>query len=71
MVEARLQTISEAACRAGVHADTLRRWVRDGKIPEPQRNRNDWRVFTEREVQAIVAFAQKLRPGKRSRGKKR
>ena len=46
MNQDRFFTIAEVAKRVGVHADTLRRWVKTGKIPEPSRDRNDWRVFT-------------------------
>lgn len=70
MKEKKLQTVSEVARRAGVHPDTLRRWIRDGKIPEPRRDRNDWRVFTESEVQVILAFALALHPGREPRGSK-
>ena len=42
---------------AGVHRDTLLRWLRERNVPEPRRNRHGWRVFTTREAAAIVAFA--------------
>jgi len=47
------------AGRAGVHRDTLLRWLRDGRIREPKRNRNGWRYFSEDEAQTIERFAQK------------
>lgn len=45
------------AARAGVHRDTLLRWLREGRIPEPKRDRNRWRRFTEDEAKAIERFA--------------
>jgi len=42
---------------AGVHRDTLLRWLRDGRVPEPARDRNDWRVFTRDEAESIVQYA--------------
>jgi len=39
-----------------------------GSHIEPQRNRNDWRVFTEQEAQAIVAYERKLLLGKHAKG---
>lgn len=52
--EGRLYTTAEVAGRAGVHRDTLLRWLRDGKVPEPRRDARGWRVFTEVEATAIA-----------------
>ena len=41
---------------AGVHRDTLLRWLRENKLPEPSRDRRGWRVFSAREAAAIVDF---------------
>ena len=49
--------VTEVARSAGVHRSTLIRWLYAKKIPEPRRDRNGWRAFTERERSAIVAFA--------------
>ena len=43
---------------AGVHRDTLLRWLREGKIPEPRRNRNNWRIFSQADLDQIVEFTQ-------------
>ena len=48
---------SEVAAMAGVHRDTLLRWLRESKLPEPNRDRRGWRVFSAREATAIVDFA--------------
>ena len=42
---------------AGVHRDTLLRWLRERTVPEPQRDRHGWRIFTTQEAAAIAAFA--------------
>lgn len=42
---------------AGVHRDTLLRWLRERTMPEPRRDRHGWRVFSAQEAAAIVAFA--------------
>lgn len=47
-----------AAKRAGVHKDTLLRWLRRGLVHEPARDRHGWRYFTEEEVMEVVAYAQ-------------
>ena len=48
---------AEVARRAGVHKDTLLRWLRSGLVQEPNRNRHGWRYFTPAEADAIVSFA--------------
>ena len=40
-------TTAQVAAMAGVHRDTLLRWLRGRNVPEPRRNRHGWRVFTE------------------------
>ncbi|TPI28462.1 hypothetical protein FJW08_20515 [Mesorhizobium sp. B3-2-1] len=48
---------AEVAARAGVHRDTLLRWLRENKVAEPQRDRHGWRAFTESEAANIAAYA--------------
>lgn len=48
----------EVAKMAGVHRDTLLRWLREGRVPEPARDRNNWRAFTLREAEAITQYAE-------------
>ena len=55
-------TTSEVARGAGVHRDTLLRWLRDGLIPEPTRDRRGWRVFSRTEAAAVTAFANTAQP---------
>lgn len=45
---------------AGIHRDTLLRWLREGRISEPGRDRNGWRLFTSEEAQIIVEFARQI-----------
>ncbi len=49
---------AEVARMAGVHKDTLLRWLRAGLVTEPRRDRRGWRYFTESEARAVVKFAQ-------------
>jgi site-specific DNA-methyltransferase (cytosine-N4-specific) len=51
-------TTQQVAEMAKIHRDTLLRWLREGRIPEPSRDRNGWRVFTTEEAQFIVNYAQ-------------
>jgi len=48
---------AEVAAKAGVHRDTLLRWLRHGRIPEPARDGRGWRVFTRHEAEAVAAHA--------------
>ncbi len=48
---------AEVAHIAGVHRDTLLRWLRVGLVPEPRRDRRGWRVFDGREAERIAQFA--------------
>ena len=56
-------TTSEVASLAGVHRDTLLRWLRANRVPEPSRDRNGWRIFTAQEAEAIAAFARNAEHG--------
>ncbi len=48
---------AEVAERVGVHRDTLLRWLREGRVAEPGRDRNGWRTFTSDDVGNIERFA--------------
>ena len=50
-------TTSEVASKAGVHRDTLLRWLRARELPEPKRDRHGWRVFTQKDVARVVSYA--------------
>lgn len=48
---------AEVARQAGVHKDTLLRWLRAGVVREPARDRHGWRVFSPTEAANVVEFA--------------
>ena len=48
---------SQVARKANIHKDTLLRWLRQGLVPEPKRNRFGWRLWTEDELGAVIAIA--------------
>ena len=48
---------AEVAALAGVHRDTLLRWLRERTIPEPRRDHRGWRVFSPKDAAAAVAYA--------------
>ena len=51
-------TTAQVAAKAGVHRDTLLRWLRERRVPEPSRDRRGWRTFTVREAAAVTDYAQ-------------
>lgn len=57
MSEEKLYKLVEVAREAGVSATTIRRWLKNRKIPEPGKDRNGWRVWTPDEMQAVVELA--------------
>ena len=44
---------AEVAKLAGVHKDTLLRWLRAGSVPEPKRDRHGWRSFSVSDAKRI------------------
>jgi len=52
----------EVALAAGISKNTLLRWLKQGKVPEPFRDRNGWRVFQQEDVDRICAFANRTSP---------
>lgn len=57
----------DVAERAGVSKETILRWLKEGRVKEPSRDRNGWRAFSERDVQAIVDYANKEIPSPHDR----
>jgi excisionase family DNA binding protein len=50
-------TASEVAKMAGVHRLTLLRWIREGKLAEVDRDRNGWRLFSDKIAHQVTEFA--------------
>jgi len=47
----------QAAEAAGISKSTLLRWIKQGVVPDVRRDRNNWRVFTRKDVQTIKKVA--------------
>lgn len=62
MSRAKYFSTRQVAEMAGVHRDTLLRWLREKRIAEPTRDRNGWRAFSLEETQAIMRYAEALPP---------
>jgi len=54
--------MGDAAREAGISARTLYRWIKEGKVPEADRDRNNWRVFDKKTVDQIKEYAFKISP---------
>ena len=53
-------TTIQTAEKVGVSKETILRWLRAGKITEPDRDRNGWRIFSEAEVNEILRFKNRV-----------
>ena len=52
----------EVAEAAEISRSTLTRWIKDERVADATlRNRNGWRLFTKRELNAILGEAQRVR----------
>lgn len=60
--EKHLLSSAEVAEQAGIHKDTLLRWLRQGTVREPRRNRHGWRMFTAEEAASVVQIAKAEHP---------
>ena len=49
----------EAAKKVGISKATLLRWLKNGDVREPKRDRRGWRVFSEADLREIRAWAHK------------
>jgi len=58
-------TMTEAAAELDVHRDTLKRWIKEGKVPDARRDKsNSYRKFSREEIDRIRAA---MRQGKGDR----
>ena len=54
---AKQMTPKEVAKKAGIHRDTLLRWLRENLIPEPRRDHRGWRIFSSEEAEVVQRFS--------------
>lgn len=50
----------EVATKVGVHPETIKRWIRQKKVPTPNRDRNGWYIFDSQDVKNITEYANKI-----------
>lgn len=52
---------AEACNKAGTSKNTFLRWVRDGIVDDVRlRDRNGWRLFTNKDLNRLTAMVQKI-----------
>ncbi len=51
-------TTQEVADLVHVTKRCILNWLRDGKIPEPARDRNQYRIWTQRDLSTVLAYRQ-------------
>jgi DNA (cytosine-5)-methyltransferase 1 len=51
--------LKAAAAEIGVSAITLKRWLISGRVADVARDRNGWRVFSDRDIARIKVYAGK------------
>ena len=54
-------TTQEVATLLGVTKRCLLNWLRDGKIPEPARDRNHYRVWGQHDLTIALAYKEQRR----------
>lgn len=65
MMSNKFYSTKEVLKRVAISRNTLFLWFKYHKIPEAQRDRNGHRVFTDKEIELILAYKNKLIPPKK------
>ncbi len=53
--------ISDIAKQVDRSTVAVMRWEKEGLIPQAQRDSRDWRIYTRRQVEEIVALVRKTK----------
>ncbi|MDO8525677.1 MAG: MerR family transcriptional regulator [Candidatus Omnitrophota bacterium] len=61
MKNAAFYTTKDVLDRLMVTRPTLYKWLREGKIPEPIRDRNNFRLFTAEDIENILGYKTLIR----------
>lgn len=60
MKKSHLTITRQVAQKLNVHPETIKRWIRSGKIPAPATDRRGWFVFDEEDIRNAERFANHL-----------
>ncbi|MBI2870114.1 MAG: helix-turn-helix domain-containing protein [Candidatus Omnitrophica bacterium] len=61
MMTKKLYTTLEVLRRVKIARNTLYKWLREGKIPEVYRDRNNFRLFTPSDIQKLLRYKNMIR----------
>jgi len=62
MMRPKFYSTREVLKKVGISRNTLFLWFKHGKITEVQRDRNGHRIYTERDIQIILDYKNKIIP---------
>lgn len=57
---------AEVAEKVGVTKETLYKWLRKGKIPEPDRDYLNYRIWTEADIRNCLKYKNRRVPGEKA-----
>lgn len=66
-METKRYSTKDVAERAGIGKTTLLRWLREGKVQEPDRDVRGWRAWTKEEADEVAGFANRIVPHPRKK----
>ena len=52
----RIYTTKEVLEKIGISRSTLYNWLNRGKVPDVSRDRNNYRIFTERDIKRLLKY---------------
>jgi DNA-binding transcriptional MerR regulator len=55
--------IKDTAAAVGVSVPSLRRWLKEGRVPAPKRDRLGWRHFGGADLARLKKLFRQLHPG--------
>jgi predicted site-specific integrase-resolvase len=62
MAASKRYSTKDVAEMAGIGKTTLLRWLREGRVQEPDRDWRGWRAWAEADAKVVVDFANRIVP---------
>ena len=61
-------TTQDVLNKVGITRPTLYKWLKEGKIPEVMRDRNNFRLFTKESIEKIMIYKNMVKPPSKGGG---